>query len=223
MILPDFSPRSPAARIPQPAKPATATAPKPMSVRSKHPGRDKTARPAPVATPGLFEPSAAPAIPDLPVLGIDIAKATFRACLLPNRGGRSAEADFANSPEGFHALAAWLKKHSAPRTRAALEATGHDSQALLAFLHAAGHHVSLLNPRWIKGYARSEGRGNGLGVILPLSVCQGLSVPFTRTNCRGPFNGSGRLRTCRAPSSASTVGVVALSIQRVRFVLDSTM
>ena len=158
MILPDFSPRSPAARIPQPAKPATA--PKPMSVHSKHPGKDKTARPAPVATPGLFEPSAAPAIPDLPVLGIDIAKATFRACLLPNRGERSAEADFANSPEGFHALAAWLKKHSAPRTRAALEATGHYSQALLAFLHAAGHHVSLLNPRWIKDYARSEGRRN---------------------------------------------------------------
>lgn len=134
-----------------------------MPVRSKHTSADKAARPEPLSTPDLFQPPQPPpadAAPlDLPVLGIDIAKNTFRACLTIG-GARSLEADFDNSASGFANLAAWLKSHDAGRTRAGLEATGHYSQALLAFLHGAGHHVSLLNPRWIKDFARSEGRRN---------------------------------------------------------------
>jgi transposase len=38
--------------------------------------------------------------------------------------------------------------------------TGHYSTPLLEHLHAAGHHVSLINPRWIKDHARSQGRRN---------------------------------------------------------------
>lgn len=130
-----------------------------MSKPSKsHPA----APPRAIAHPDLFAPGAAPAVPEhLPVLGIDIAKATFRASLTGGPGRpRSAEADFANTPEGFTALDQWLMRHSAPRTRAGLEATGHYSTALLGHLHTKGHHVSLINPRWIKDYARSQGRRN---------------------------------------------------------------
>ena len=131
-----------------------------MKLKSQHSTKDQATRPTPITTPDLFEPTPTPAVPDLPVLGIDIAKATFRACLLPKGAARSVEADFANTPKGFAALLAWLHEHAAPRTRATLEATGHYSQPLLQCLHAADHHVSLVNPRWIKDYARSEGRRN---------------------------------------------------------------
>lgn len=130
-----------------------------MPVSSRKNQFDQTARPAPLSTPDLFVPESTPAVPALPVLGIDIAKASFRACLL-RPGARSQEADFANTPDGCAALAQWLQSHGAPRTRAALEATGPYSLALLRYLHGTGHHVSLLNPRWIKDYARSEGRRN---------------------------------------------------------------
>lgn len=119
-----------------------------------------SARPNPITTPDLFSPGTAPEVPGLPVLGIDIAKATFRACLLLPGALRGAEDDFANTPEGFAKLALWLRERGAPRTRAALEATGHYSLALLRHLHGTGHFVSLVNPRWIKDYARSEGRRN---------------------------------------------------------------
>lgn len=122
-------------------------------------------RPAPaprvIAHPDLFTAAPGPAIPEhLPVLGIDIAKATFRASLTGGQLTRSAEADFPNTPEGFTALDRWLASNKAPRTRAGLEATGHYSTPLLEHLHTAGHHVSLINPRWIKDYARSQGRRN---------------------------------------------------------------
>jgi len=120
-----------------------------------------SAAPAPLTHPDLLEPDAAPAVPEhLPVLGIDIAKATFRACLTGPGMTRSAEANFANTPEGCAALDTWLAQHGAPRTRAGMEATGHYSTALLEHLHARGHHASLINPRWIKDYARSLGRRN---------------------------------------------------------------
>lgn len=117
--------------------------------------------PAPITHPDLLEPAPGPAVPEsLPILGIGIAKATFRACLTGGSLPRSAEADFPNTPQGFAALDTWLQKHHATRTRAGLEATGHYSTPLLEHLHAAGHHASLINPRWIKDYARSQGRRN---------------------------------------------------------------
>jgi transposase len=120
----------------------------------------EAARPVPVSTPDLFAPGKIPAIPALPVMGIDVAKATLRVCLLRPGALRSEEADFPNTPDGFAALDRWLAGLGAPRTRAGLEATGHYSSAVLHHLHAAGHFVSLFNPRWIKDYARSEGRRN---------------------------------------------------------------
>ena len=128
-----------------------------MPIYSRKTTLDQAARPAPLEHPDLFKPT--PTVPALPVLGIDIAKATFRACLLIP-GQSTHEADFSNDAPGFAQLTAWLQQHHAPTTRAGLEATGCYSHPLLTYLHNHGHHASLLNPRWVKDYARSEGRRN---------------------------------------------------------------
>ena len=94
----------------------------------------------------------------LPRLGIDISKLSFDACLqLPDGTARSAA--FPNNPEGFDKLDAWLKAHAkASHVCAALEATGSYGTELLWHLHQQGHSLYLLNPRWIKNFARSQGR-----------------------------------------------------------------
>jgi len=151
-----------------------------MPVFSQRKQREAAARPAPVSTPDLFIPDNAPAVWDLPALGIDVAKATFRACLLRPGAQRSVESDFANTPEGFAALTRWLEEHGAPRTRAALEATGHYSLALLRYLHGGGHAVSLLNPRWIKDYAGSEGRRNKTDAVDARLIARYVHTHVTR-------------------------------------------
>lgn len=88
-----------------------------------------------------------------PALGIDIAKATFQACLL--RTGKPLHGTFDNTPAGFKKLASWLKKHKAGPVHACLEATGRYGEALAEYLHAAGQIVSVINPVRLKGYARA--------------------------------------------------------------------
>lgn len=88
-------------------------------------------------------------------LGIDIAKATFQACLL--RPSKPQTGQFENSAAGFQKLANWLKKHKAAQVHACLEATGRYGEALAEFLHTAGHTVSVINPNRLKGYARATG------------------------------------------------------------------
>jgi transposase len=87
-------------------------------------------------------------------LGIDIAKATFAACLL--RASQPLAGTFDNTPAGFKQLARWLKKHQAGGVHACLEATGRYGEALAEYLHAAGHIVSVINPVRLKGYARAS-------------------------------------------------------------------
>lgn len=152
-----------------------------MPLYSQKKQREAAVRPAAVTTPDLFVPDTAPAVPALPALGIDIAKATFRACLLRPGAQRSVEADFANTPEGFAALTRWLEEHGAPCTRAALEATGHYSLELLRYLHGARHAVSLLNPRWIKDYARSEGRRNKTDAVDARLIARYVHIHATRS------------------------------------------
>jgi hypothetical protein len=59
----------------------------------------------------------------LPVLGIDIAKLKFNACLI-NPHGKLKHKVFANTDTGFEQLAAWLVKQAARRAHACMEATG---------------------------------------------------------------------------------------------------
>lgn len=58
----------------------------------------------------------------LPALGIDMAKSTFDVHLLTDMAASSHH--FVNTPQGFAALAQWLKQRGIERVHACMEATG---------------------------------------------------------------------------------------------------
>lgn len=95
-----------------------------------------------------------------PILGIDIAKATFDVVLL--RDSDSLSAQFQNEPVGFGNLQKWLERHhcdsknKALPLHACMEATGYYSMELAQFLHQQGYMVSVVNPMRIKAYAQSQ-------------------------------------------------------------------
>jgi transposase len=90
-----------------------------------------------------------------PVLGIDIAKLKFNACLL-NSSDKRKHKVFPNTATGFEQLAQWLSKQGVEHVHACLEATGTYGEALSLFLHQAGHTVSVINPAAIKAFAQSR-------------------------------------------------------------------
>jgi transposase len=94
----------------------------------------------------------------LPVLGLDVAKASVQAEL--RSSGNKLRFGFDNNAKGFAQLARLLNQHNVPKIWAGLEATGPYSHALALWLHGQGHRVSLLNPRRVKQYARSAGNRN---------------------------------------------------------------
>lgn len=87
------------------------------------------------------------------ILGIDIAKKKFDACLLV--AGKNKHKAFKNTPEGYAALDVWLTGQGVSSVHACLEATSVYGDNLASFLHQAGHTVSLVNPARIKGFAQS--------------------------------------------------------------------
>jgi len=93
----------------------------------------------------------------LPVLGIDISKATFDVALLRDaQACKPKTRKFDNRPAGFQALLRWLVKHDAPQVHAVMEATGAYGDALAEFLHDAGQTVSVVNPAQIKAFGQVE-------------------------------------------------------------------
>lgn len=88
-------------------------------------------------------------------LGIDLAKLTFDVTLLTAAGQRH-HAQFANTPEGFTQLQAWLGGHGVTQLHACMEATNIYWEALATFLHAQASTVSVVNPVRIKGFAQSQ-------------------------------------------------------------------
>jgi transposase len=88
-------------------------------------------------------------------LGIDVSKAKFDAALL-GEAGKLRHRVFPNTEAGYAQLSAWLAKHQAGSVHACLEATGSYGEALAAYLHAAGHLVSVVNPAIIKAFAATE-------------------------------------------------------------------
>ena len=89
-----------------------------------------------------------------PILGIDIAKQRVEVALLVE--GKVKNKSFKNAPDGFEALALWLRKLGIQQVSACLEATGNYGEGLAIYLHEAGHTVSIVNPARIKGFAQSE-------------------------------------------------------------------
>lgn len=90
-----------------------------------------------------------------PVLGIDISKLKFNACLI-NAAGKLRHKLFPNTATGFGQLKDWLSKQSAEHVHACLEATGTYGEPLALFLHEAGHRVSVINPAAVKAFAQSR-------------------------------------------------------------------
>jgi transposase len=88
------------------------------------------------------------------VLGIDVSKASLDVALLG--GPKARHARFANSPDGFEALGAWLARWQAGQVHACLEATGAYAEAAAVWLHERGHRVSVVNPARVRAYGDSE-------------------------------------------------------------------
>lgn len=91
-------------------------------------------------------------------LGLDIAKASFEACLL--HGGRALQCSFTNSTEGVHKLIAWTEKHAGGPVAAVLESSGRYGDLAATLLYEAAHQVSVVNPRRIRDHAKSRGWRN---------------------------------------------------------------
>jgi transposase len=88
------------------------------------------------------------------VLGIDVSKADFHACLLQSRG-RSKQV-FENTPAGYRRLKQWLRNRRSFEVHACMEATGAYWIALATALHEAGLIVSVVNPSRTVFFARSQ-------------------------------------------------------------------
>jgi transposase len=88
-------------------------------------------------------------------LGIDISKSKFDVALLRQDGKRHHRV-FLNTAAGYQQLSAWLSKQKALSIHACMEATGTYGEALAAYLHCAGHLVSVVNPAIIKAFASTE-------------------------------------------------------------------
>jgi transposase len=90
-----------------------------------------------------------------PVLGIDISKLKFNACLI-NPRGKLRHKVFQNTTAGFEQLLQWLTRQGEEPVHACLEATGSYSEPLALCLVEAGHKVSLINPAATKAFAGSR-------------------------------------------------------------------
>lgn len=91
------------------------------------------------------------------VLGIDMAKAKFDACLQLSDGQRR-ERIFTNDPAGFVELQRWLEQHGIGNVEAGIEATGCYWVSLAHYLYSHKHRVYLLNAAYVKAHAQSRGR-----------------------------------------------------------------
>jgi transposase len=89
-----------------------------------------------------------------PALGIDVSKDTLDVSILAH--GKPRHRQFANAPDGFRALIAWLDHNRLGKVHACLETTGRYSLPAALALHEAGHTVSLVNPAQIRDFIRSR-------------------------------------------------------------------
>lgn len=84
-------------------------------------------------------------------LGIDISKRTFHAALM--NGKKFLERSPKNNQAGIEAFVAWLGAQTGEPIHACMEATGTYWEDLARALVAAGHTVSVVNPKFIHNFA----------------------------------------------------------------------
>jgi transposase len=90
----------------------------------------------------------------LDVVGIDISKADFHACLL--QGPKCARKSFPNMPGGYRQLRAWLHNRKCKQVHVCMEATGAYWLPLARALYESGATVSVVNPSRTALFARSQ-------------------------------------------------------------------
>ena len=88
------------------------------------------------------------------ILGIDVSKETLDAYCA--KGQRKQGRTFANSPDGWKLVRAWLKAMGSKQAHVCMEATGRHSLGVALALHDAGHVVSVVNPAQIRDFARTK-------------------------------------------------------------------
>ena len=97
-------------------------------------------------------------------LGLDVDKATFKACLkvkeASNRSTVRARRTFNNGIQGFKELQLWVKKHKKlvdAEMKIIMEATGVYHEHLAWHLHQSNFQVYILLPLRAKRYLQSRG------------------------------------------------------------------
>ena len=88
------------------------------------------------------------------VLGIDISKDDFHACLI--QGAKRSKHSFPNASSGYKQLQRWLKNRKSAPVHACMEATGAYWLGLASAMHECGATVSVVNPARTALYARSQ-------------------------------------------------------------------
>ena len=98
-----------------------------------------------------------PALPGLTgVVGIDVSKSKFNACFLVTGRSKPQSAVFTANAAGHRKFLQWLDRVGAGScVHICMEETGCYGRTLAAFLHGAGHHVSLVNAALIKSFGKS--------------------------------------------------------------------
>lgn len=109
-----------------------------------------------IPIPQIQTSAVAPESP--PVLGIDVSKLTLDTCLL--QGGHARHQRFANTKDGIAKMLEMLQSTAAPHALVAMEATGPYSLAAATASAAAGHPVTVINPRRVLDYAKACERRN---------------------------------------------------------------
>ena len=88
------------------------------------------------------------------IVGIDVSKETLDAYCA--KGQRKQGRTFANNPDGWKLVRAWLKAMGSKQVHVCMEATGRHSLGVALALHDAGHVVSVVNPAQIRDFARTK-------------------------------------------------------------------
>ena len=95
------------------------------------------------------------------IIGIDVSKAKLDCLWIRDLSAMKVKSKVhQNTPTGHKSLLEWARKHSGKNVSElhfVMEATGIYHEALAYALHDAGAQVSVVNPAWIRSYAKSLG------------------------------------------------------------------
>ena len=115
------------------------------------------------------------------VLGIDISKADFHACLL--QGSQQKAHSFPNNAKGYGQLRKWLKNRRAREIHACMEATGGYWMGLATVLFENDVQVSVVNPARTALFARSQLRRTKTDTVDAQMIAE-----FCQTQRPGPWS-----------------------------------